>query len=198
MAQNLLGHILVRVTETGKVLKGTIVETEAYLGLKDECCHSFNGRRTLRTEPMYLPAGHAYVYFIYGKYHCFNIVTGSTKEPEAVLIRALEPMEGLKEMERNRKKNHKMILTKGPGNLCQALDITKKLNRECLFGSRADKIFLLEGKERPQNRVSSFRVGLPLKNDHAFLPLRFYISDNPFVSVSSSNREEDGFFSEKT
>lgn len=194
VAQNLLGQVLVRVTETGKILKGKIVETEAYLGLKDECCHSFNDRRTLRTEPMYLPAGHAYIYFIYGKYYCFNIVTGNTQEPEAVLIRALEPLEGLEEMAQNRNKSHKMILTKGPGNLCQALGITKELNRECLFGSKADKIFLLEGKKQPQNKASGFRIGLPLKNDHAFLPLRFYISDSPFVSASSQNKEEYSFF----
>ena len=196
MAQNLLGHILARVTESGKVLMGKIVETEAYLGLADECCHSFNGRRTFRTEPMYLSEGHAYIYFIYGKYHCFNIVTGNTKEPEAVLVRALEPLEGLKEMAQNRKKTQKITLTKGPGTLCQALNITKKLNRECLFGSGANKIFLLEGKP-PQNRASSFRIGLPLKSDHAFLPLRFYIPNNPFVS-SSSNKNRDDFFLEKT
>lgn len=196
VAQNLLGCILVRVTESGKVLKGKIVETEAYLGLMDECCHSFNGRRTLRTEPMYLPAGHAYIYFIYGKYHCFNIVTGTTKEPEAVLVRALEPLEGLQEMARNRKKSQKMTLTKGPGNLCQALNITKKLNKECLFGSEANKMFLLE-RQQSVNKASNFRIGLPLKNDHAFLPLRFYIPDSPFVSASS-NKNKDDFFLEKT
>lgn len=194
MAQNLLGRILARVTKNGKILKGKIVETEAYLGLKDECCHSFNGRRTPRTEPMYLPAGHAYIYFIYGKYYCFNIVTGNIQEPEAVLIRALEPLEGLEEMAQNRNKTHKMTLAKGPGSLCQALGITKELSGECLFGSGADKIFLMGGKKQPQSKASGFRIGLPLKSDHAFLPLRFYISDSPFVSASSQNREEDSFF----
>ena len=146
VAQNLLGCVLVRVTDKGQVLKGQIVETEAYLGVQDECCHSFNGRRTKRTETMYLPAGHAYIYFTYGMHHCFNIVTGNTKEPEAVLIRALKPLEGLPEMERNRRQSSKLILTTGPGNLCQALKLTRELNGEKLFGKQANKVFILKGE----------------------------------------------------
>ena len=185
VAQNLLGCILVRVTDTGQILNGKIVETEAYLGLQDECCHSFNGRHTKRTETMYLPAGHAYIYFTYGMHHCFNIVTGNTQEPEAVLIRALEPLKGLKEMERNRGQSSKSILTTGPGNLCQALNLTRELNGEKLFGKQAQRIFLLKGDKRVEDITSSFRIGLPVSNDHAFLPLRFYIRDNPFVSAKN-------------
>ena len=187
MAQNLLGCVLARRTETGQLLKGKIVETEAYLGLQDECCHSFNGRRTKRTETMYLLAGHAYIYFTYGMHHCFNIVTGNTQEPEAVLIRALEPLQGLKEMERNRGQSRKRVLTTGPGNLCQALNLTRELNGENLFSNQASKIFLLKGDKRAEDITSSFRIGLPVGNDHACLPLRFYISDNPFVSAKSNS-----------
>ena len=90
---------------TGAVLKGKIVETEAYLGLRDPSCHSFGGRHTDRTKVMYLPGGHIYVYFTYGMYYCFNIVT-TKKHPEAVLIRAIEPLEGVPYMQQNRFVNH--------------------------------------------------------------------------------------------
>ena len=215
-----------------KLLAGKIVETEAYLGLQDKCCHSFKGRRTARTETMYLPAGHAYIYFIYGSHYCFNIVTGNEKEPEAVLIRALEPLRGKRRMSENRSRSRRkqaagdpasdksvrnkarrsravrngarrrdsifrgaslrdlspsavspVFLSSGPGRLCQAFEITSDLNGAPLFSPSAKSLFILK-EERPKNfeMDSDFRVGLPLSNDHAFLPLRFYIRDNPFVS----------------
>jgi len=89
VAVHLLGQILVH-SLNGKLFKGRIVETEAYLGIEDSSCHSYRGRRTQRTEAMYLPAGHAYVYLTYGIHYCLNVVTGNRSQPEAVLIRAVE------------------------------------------------------------------------------------------------------------
>ena len=102
VAEQLLGKTLVRVMDNSIVLKGKIVETESYLGLQDSCCHSFNNKKTPRTEVMYLPGGYVYVYFTYGMYYCFNIVTAQPKQPEAVLIRAIEPLQNLTYMQKNR------------------------------------------------------------------------------------------------
>ena len=106
-AVQLLGQTLVRVTQDHQFLKGKIVETEAYLGIQDPSCHSFGGRKTSRTQTMYLPGGYAYVYFTYGMHYCFNIVTEGEGNPSAVLIRAVEPLEGVSQMTLFRKKNSK-------------------------------------------------------------------------------------------
>ncbi len=98
LAQRLLGSTLVRITDSGARLSGVIVETEAYLGPDDACAHSFKNRRTPRTEPMFAQAGTAYIYFTYGMHHCMNVVAGEIDQPQAVLIRALEPTEGLDQM----------------------------------------------------------------------------------------------------
>ena len=94
VAKKLLGKTLVHIVN-GQRISGIITETEAYLGTTDRACHTFGDRRTTRTEAMYLPGGHSYVYFIYGMYNCFNVVTRDEKSPEAVLIRALEPVDGI-------------------------------------------------------------------------------------------------------
>ena len=188
VAEELLGSYLVRKTKKD-VLVGRIVETEAYLGLNDPCCHSFSGSCVGRAKTMYLSGGHSYVYFIYGMYYCFNVVTGSEKEPEAVLIRALEPVEGFSEMKKNRIRNNmlKMIsvtgLCSGPGKLCQALDITKSLNAKNL--SQKGAIYIASGERFRQIEVDR-RIGLPPHEDAAYWPLRFYIKNNPFVSVQAS------------
>lgn len=181
VAVDLLGCVLVRVTNTGTVLRGRIVETEAYLGLRDDCCHSFGGRETERTKVMYFSGGFIYVYFTYGMHHCFNIVTAGAGEPEAVLIRALEPVEGVLEMRKNRSQKNINNLTTGPGKLCQAFDICKKWNGKNLEG---DKLYIEKGKRVPlKNIVASERVGLSLTRWACYWPLRFYIKGNPFVSV---------------
>ena len=134
VAVDLLGCFLVKQTEKGNVLKGCIVETEAYLGLKDDCCHSFGGRKTERTKVMYMSGGYAYVYFTYGMHYCLNVVTAGSEEPEAVLIRALEPIEGISIMKKNRSQKNIKNLTNGPAKLCQAFDIDRKLNGKELQG----------------------------------------------------------------
>src|SRR5262249_30706689 len=102
LARALLGTTLVRVLDDGTRLAGRIVETEAYLGVEDRAAHSFGGRRTPRNEPMYGKPGMSYIYFTYGMHHCFNIVCGEVDEPVAVLLRGIEPTEGLEVMRRLR------------------------------------------------------------------------------------------------
>ena len=182
VAVDLLGCYLVRKTNNF-TLVGRIVETEAYLGFNDPCCHSFNGSYTGRTQAMYLAGGHSYVYFTYGMYYCFNVVTKSEKEPEAVLIRALEPVKGIAEMRKNRKKEKTIDLCSGPGKLCQAFNITKLLNAKNL--TQQGEIYI-SGGQKVQEIETDSRVGLPLYEDAAYWFLRFYIKNNPFVSVKKN------------
>ena len=182
VAEDLLGCYLVR-TIRGKKLVGRIIETEAYLGMNDPCCHSFKGLRTRRTQTMYLPGGHSYIYFTYGMYYCFNVVTGGIKEPEAVLIRAIQPVQGLSEMKKNRNREQLTELCSGPGKLCQALNITKSLNAADL--SREGKIYIAKGRKLNPIELDS-RVGLPWHEDSAYWFLRFYIKNNPFVSLKKN------------
>ena len=181
VAVDLLGCFLVRQTEKGNVLKGCIVETEAYLGLKDDCCHSFSGRKTDRTKVMYMSGGYAYVYFTYGMHYCINVVTAGSEEPEAVLIRALEPIEGISTMKKNRSQKNIKNLTNGPAKLCQAFDIDRKFNGKELQG---DSLYIAKGQRIPsENIVVSERIGISSLLSSCYWPLRFYIKDNPFVSV---------------
>ena len=195
VAEKLLGKILVRIMDNSIVLKGKIVETEGYLGLQDPCCHSFNNRKTKRTEAMFLNGGHVYVYFTYGMYHCFNIVTGKPLQPEAVLIRAVEPLQNITTMQKNRlnffkkttlKKPSLTKLTKnnvanGPGKLCQAFDITKTFNKENLNNSHT--LYIEDNNPIEACHIeTSARVGLPPYQDASYLPLRFFIKNNPYIS----------------
>ena len=176
VARELLGCTLVHVVD-GVRLSGRIVETEAYLGIGDAACHSFGDRRTPRTETMYLDGGHAYVYFIYGMHFCFNVVTRKVGEPEAVLIRALEPLEGIEEMKLRRdvdklKKFTPTQLANGPAKLCQALGINRSQNAVSLQSST---LFIEKGlwKIDPSEIVSSPRVGVDYAGEAASWPLRF-------------------------
>lgn len=181
VAVGLLGQTLVHILKDGSILKGQIVETEAYLGLQDSSCHSFGGRRTNRTKIMYLPGGHVYVYFTYGMHYCFNIVTRDENQPEAVLIRAVEPLEGIEEMTINRNlKKGDFNLTNGPAKLCQAMRIDKSLNGESLMGN---SIYVEKRKPVffPEVGVNK-RIGLSPNSDSCYWPLRFYIKNNPYVS----------------
>jgi DNA-3-methyladenine glycosylase len=126
VARELLGQRLVRVLD-GERLSGRIVETEAYIGEADLACHAARGL-TPRTAVMFGPPGHAYVYFIYGMHHCLNVVTEHEGFAAAVLIRALEPLEGLAAMRSHRGNRADGQLANGPGKLCQALQITRELN----------------------------------------------------------------------
>mgnify|MGYP001382743830 CR=1 FL=1 len=179
VAQELLGKKLVRVYK-GKRIAGIITEVEAYLGAGDRACHSYNFRRTKRTETLYLAGGHSYIYFIYGMYNCFNVVTQKREVPEAVLVRALEPVEGIDLMRKLRKTDDLKNLTTGPGKLAQALHLTKELNA---YSLRSGELFLEDGIQIPKSKiVKTTRIGVDYAGDHAQWPLRFYIRDNPFIS----------------
>lgn len=179
VAQDLLGKKLVRIYK-GQRLAGIITEVEAYLGIKDKACHTYNDRRTKRTEAMYAVGGHSYIYFIYGMYNCFNVVTEKEGVPEAVLIRALEPVEGIPVMKRLRKNTDLHALTTGPGKLAQALHLTKDLN---LLPLNSETLFLEEGLSIPRSQIIKRpRIGVNYAEEHAELPLRFYIKDCPFIS----------------
>ncbi len=182
VAVQLLGQILVRKAGKNRLLKGKIVETEAYLGLKDSSCHSFSGNITKRTEVMFRQGGCSYVYFTYGMYHCFNVITAKEGQPEAVLIRALEPLAGVKIMQKNRNKTDVKNLTNGPGKLCQAFQITRDLNALPL-NAENHQLYLERGENIQQSQIAvNHRIGLSPLKDSCYWPLRFYIKNNLFVS----------------
>lgn len=187
VAEKLLGKILVSEVN-GEVLAGKIVETEAYRGAEDKAAHSYNNRRTLRTEVMFGEAARAYIYFIYGMYNCMNIVCEEVGTPQAVLIRALEPVEGIELMCKNRYKKfyeeltnrEKVNLSNGPGKLCKALNIDRTLNGENLLG---DKLYLVEGEKiNKKDIVLAKRVGIDYAEEAKDFLWRFYIKDNKYVS----------------
>ena len=179
MARGLLGKRLVRVLN-GQRLSGLIVETEAYIGEADEACHASRGR-TPRTEVMYGPPGHAYVYFIYGMHHCFNVVTEGEGFPAAVLIRALEPLEGLEQIRHHRPGRPDDQLTNGPGKLCAALAIDRTLNGVDLCTSQ---VFFIEGGRTvaDEDIATSSRIGIRSDEVARSRPWRFYIKGNRCVS----------------
>lgn len=179
VAKNLLGMTLSHRIG-GQTLSGIIVETEAYLGAKDPACHTYQGHRTPRVESMYLQGGYSYVYFIYGMYHCFNVVTGSVKNGEAVLIRALEPVKGIATMyERRPAAKKDQHLASGPGKLCQALQIDKDQNALCL---RTSSLKILDSREKTGAIVAKPRIGIGDKGEATHWPLRFYLEGNSFIS----------------
>lgn len=186
VAKELLGKLLIHEIE-GERISGKIVETEAYLGVIDKAAHSYGGKRTPRVEVMYGKAGLSYVFIIYGMYYCFNVVTQKENVPEAVLIRALEPVEGLDRMANNRfKKSYNDLtktqiknLTNGPGKLCDALEINKTLNGEDLCDNR---LYIVDSTEN-FNIVVDKRIGIDYAEEAKDFLLRFYIQDNKYVSV---------------
>ncbi len=186
IAQDLIGKLLIVPTERGERVSGMIVETEAYLGAIDKAAHSYNNRRTARNEITYAIGGHAYVFFIYGMYFQFNVVCGAKDSPHVVLIRAVEPVEGVEIMrERRLQKNPtaKMPdknLTSGPGKLCIALDINRRLNGEDLLG---DKIWLEDYKKISSEEIKiGKRIGIDYAEEFAEKPWRFRLKNNEFVS----------------
>lgn len=174
VAKELLGCHIVREVD-GQELICKIVETEAY-HQSDAASHSYQGQ-TPRTEVMFGPPGHSYVYFTYGMHHCMNVVTGPEGEGSAVLIRAVEPVKGIEQMRQNRPDKPDHDLTNGPAKLCYALNINKSLNKHDL----SKKPLQLRAGEKidPKNIVTATRIGISESKEK---PWRFYIKDNPFVS----------------
>jgi len=185
VAKDLLGKLLVRNINGNKLI-GKIVEVEAYLGPIDKACHSYNFKRTQRNEVMYGPPGIAYVYFIYGMYYCLNFVTEKEGIPCAVLIRALEPIEGLDTMALNRfgktyselTKSQRKNLTNGPGKLCRTFNIDKSLNGHSLL---SDEIYVLDNLEDFEI-VADKRIGIDYAEEAKDYEWRFFIKGNPYVS----------------
>jgi len=177
VARQLLGKYLVREHPAG-VTAGRIVETEAYIGREDKACHASRGR-TPRTEIMFGRAGHAYVYLIYGFHYMLNIVTEAPEFPAAVLVRAVEPLDGLELMRARRKTEHVRGLASGPGKLCQAFAIDRKLNGDDLCG----EILYVEDRGEPAPRiVTTPRIGVDYAGKWKRKPWRFLIRGNRFVS----------------
>ena len=186
IAQQLLGKYVVRRLDN-QLLAGRITETEAYVGRCDKACHAYNYRRTARTETLFLGPGHAYIYLIYGMYHCLNFVTEPEGEPAAVLLRAVEPVAGTNTMLRLRygdkpltafRKKH---FLDGPGKVCQGLSLTKAQNALDLTG---DTLFLCDSPEdlglpRPapvRERICAGpRIGVDYAGEARDFPWRFWL-----------------------
>jgi len=179
VARELLGQRLVRIVD-GQHLSGRIVEVEAYIGEDDAACHAACGR-TPRNEVMYGPPGHAYVYFIYGMHHCLNVVTEEEGFPAAVLVRAIEPLEGLEIMRRHRPGKPDGELTNGPAKLCQALAINKSFNGVDLCTS--ETLFIEKGQRMTEEEIAtSPRIGIKADELARSVPWRFYLKGSAFVS----------------
>lgn len=179
-ARLLLGMRLVRVLGDGTRLSGLIVETEAYLGGPDRASHAFRLRRTARNESMYGPPGTAYVYFTYGMHHCFNVVCGEEGDPQAVLVRALEPEEGREVMAARRGTARFEALCSGPAKLCEAMGIDRSFDGENLLAGRG--LYLEATGLRPARVRRGPRIGVAYAGAWAARPLRFVVAGHPCLS----------------
>ena len=188
LAKDLLGKILVRECD-GRILKGKIVETEAYIGEIDKASHAYNGRRTERTEPLFREGGIAYVYYIYGKYFCFNVISGIENKGEGVLIRAIEPLNEFDYLAEKRfnqnydelTKAKEKALTNGPSKLCLAYSIDKSDNYKKLY--EKGNLYIEDNYEDNLFEiVESKRIGIDYAEEAIDFLWRFYIKDNKYVS----------------
>jgi DNA-3-methyladenine glycosylase len=183
VARGLLGAILVKRSAEGEA-SGVIVETEAYAGHDDAACHAFKHHAPPpghRTRVMFGDGGYAYVYFIYGMHNCFNVTANLAGKPEAVLIRALEPAEGVDLMRARRNAQDVGNLCRGPGKLCQALGITQGDYGRDLCG---DELFIVEGSPVPdENALATPRINVDYAGEASAYPYRFVIKDSKFLST---------------
>ena len=181
ISRELLGKVLC-TNFHDKLTSGIIVETEAYAGVTDKASHAYGGRRTQRTETMYAKGGSAYVYLCYGIHHLFNIVTNKENIPHAVLIRAIQPRDGIEIMlQRRNKKKVDQSLTAGPGSLTRALGITVKNSGTLLM----DNLIWLEDQNiqiKNQDILATPRVGVQYAGKDAQNPWRFQVENSPWVS----------------
>ena len=193
VAPELLGCLLVSESPEGRCA-GIIVEVEAYKGDCDKGAHSFKNKRTARTEIQFGPGGYAYIFKIYGMYDCFNLVTNKEVIPDVVLVRALEPVEGIALMEKRRRKNGSRELCSGPGKLCQALGVSRADYGADLCASR-----LWIESFRPvekENILVSPRINIDYAQECAGFPWRYFIKDCPWVSdVSQKYRDKYSAYS---
>lgn len=180
VARELLGTRLCHRLDDGRLLTGTVVETEAYLGEKDRASHAWNGRRTARTDIMYADGGVAYVYLIYGMHYCLNAVAGHAGDADAVLIRALRPdVEHETWKERFPRLKPRQWLS-GPGRLCRAMEIDRSHNGVSL---RSDRLWIAGGEAvADSDIVSSPRIGIDYAGEAVDWPLRFHLHGEAAVS----------------
>ena len=186
LARRLLGQRLVSQVGGCRVA-GQIVETEAYLGTPDRAAHTYGGRRSSRNAAMWGPAGHAYVYFVYGMHHCVNVVASAPGDPVAVLVRALEPSEGLDVMRQRRPAARRdRDLCSGPGKLTAALAISRELDGADLVGGRDLFLERLRHRALPDRAIGRGpRVGIDYAEEWRDAPLRFWVAGNPHVSTAA-------------
>ncbi len=181
IAQELVGKVLCTQINGEPVTSGIITETEAYCGRGDKACHANNGTRTDRTETMYQAGGIAYIYLCYGIHHLFNVVTNVENKADAVLIRAIQPLDGKKEMlQRRNKQNINPALTAGPGRLSQALGITTDFDGTIL----KENTIWIEDRQlgSGSSLVATERIGVDYAGEDAKLPWRFYPQESNWVS----------------
>lgn len=181
VAKSLLGKKFIRKINNN-ILSGIIVETEAYTGKDDPSAHSYNGI-TKRNEIMFAGGGYAYIYFIYGNYFCFNVTTSTKDAGHAVLIRGIEPVDGIEHMKQRRNQTKITELTNGPGKICQALGIDISLNG--IDVTNNDELFITEGINHNFKISVSPRIGISKAED---LPHRFFIHDNQFITRHKFNK----------
>ena len=180
VSRDLLGKLLVVPDESGRRVSGMIVEVEAYRGPEDRASHAYGGRRTKRTETMYGEGGVAYVYFVYGMYNQFNVVTNVRDTPHAILVRALEPVEGIETMRIRRHSHTDRNLTSGPGKLCLAMGIDRELDNADLLGNR---VWIEEFETISRAKIARGpRIGIDYAEEWIDRPWRFWIKGNEFVS----------------
>jgi DNA-3-methyladenine glycosylase len=179
VARDLLGCRLTRRFPDGRKLTVVIVETEAYLGVKDRAAHTWNGRKTPRVAPMWGPGGHAYVYFVYGMHHCLNVVTQAAGVPEAVLLRAAVSEEWWKERVPSLLSKQNILLFSGPAKLCAYLGVTTALSGTSISGP---ELQISRGSRRDFDVLVGPRVGVDYAGAAAAWPLRFAVADCPAVT----------------
>ena len=163
----------------GKFCVGKITELEVYIGAEDKACHAYQNRKTKRNAPMFEAGGCAYVFFVYGMYNQFNIVVSPQGVADAILIRSLEPVEGIEFMKERRKCEKIANLTTGPGKLCQALGINRENNYEDLCSS--DKLWLCQ-RDKCYEYEALKRVGIEYAEEYKDVLWRFVIKNNKFIS----------------
>lgn len=190
LAKDLLGKVLY-TNKDGQVTAGLITETEAYFGSDDKASHAFGNRRTARIGIMYGPGGFAYVYRCYGIHHLLNVVVSGSDDPKCVLIRAVEPYAGKDIIEERRKMPvTNTAVSSGPGSLSKALGIDGLINKKDLS---ENEIWIEDIGKRyaPEEIAAVPRIGIAYAGEHAFLPLRFYLKSNKFVSKKIKNPSSD-------
>lgn len=187
VARALLGNVFVHEIG-GQKISAKIVETEAYMGPEDKAAHSYGGKRTSRVEIMYGEAGFSYIFMVYGMHCCFNVVANKKEVPQAVLIRAVEPLAGTECMAQKRfgrpyeqlTKSQRKGLTNGPGKLCSAFALDRNFNGMDLCGN---EVYIEQGESKRFHIVATKRVGIDYAEEAKDYPWRFYIENNEYVSV---------------